>query len=57
MPVDTQLACDRCAALLPTLDPQMRIYLEVALREAQLMQLVRQVAAGDIVVDGTEDEE
>jgi hypothetical protein len=57
MPIDTQVAVDRCNALLPTLDPQMKIYLEVALREAQLMQLVRQVAAGEIEIDGSEDED
>lgn len=55
--MDTQLCVDRCATLLPTLDPQMKIYLEVALREAQLMQLVRQVAAGEIEIDGSEDED
>ena len=50
MPIDTALAIERCEPLLKFLDPQQRLYLEVALREAGLMQLVRQVANGEIEV-------
>ena len=58
MPIDTALAIERCEPLLKVLDPQQRLYLEVALREAGLMQLVRQVANGEIEVldDGDDDE-
>ena len=57
MPIDTELAIDRCRTLLPDLDPQMRLYLEVALQEAAYMQLVREVVAGNVVVDGDDSDD
>ena len=57
MPLDTQNCVDKCQELLTQIgDPVMKLYLEVALREAQLMQLVRQVAAGDVEIDDDGDE-
>lgn len=57
MPVDTAVAVERCRELLELVSPQMKIYLDVALREAQLMQLVREVTAGNIIIDEDSDDE
>jgi hypothetical protein len=49
--MDSRHAIERCEALVPTLDPTMRLYLEHVLAEARLMLVVRELVAGIIALD------